>query len=338
MMASRFATTSKTNIMLSSWFRCIYHPLKQTKAYTTCNPLIKYYSRSLIVHENLRDRTFQQNSRVIDVVVHASSIRTFGRKAGRMGQHLQKLDEVSHRVEHNNAQEKRQNKNSSGSAPSRGELDDLISDLEEDEEEAIFNRVEFDDDSDEHPSLPSVDDVERRMMKIVCAMEDSFRSIRGAEPTPDLFDSLQVKAYGETVALNAVAQVVITSPTQASITCFDPETAPSVRDAVRDMGMNFNPLVEEGAVIVPIPRVSSERRKAIVKQLGKTAESTRQRVRRIRRGAQDVVKKGKDGNLGPGISKDDAFRVGKEVDSATEKCIQALNDVLEKKQDSVLVV
>jgi len=253
-----------------------------------------------------------------------------------MGKHLQKLDELAHSVEHDEAKEKRQKKTNASRGPDIGELDDLV--IEEDENEAVFNRVEFDDNSDETPSLPSVDDVEGRMMKVVLAMEESFRSIRGAEPTPDLFDSLQVKAYGAVTPLNAVAQVVITSPTQANITCFDPETAPSVRDAVRDMGMNFNPLVEEGAVIVSIPRVSAERRKAIVKQLGKTAESTRQRVRRIRRGAQDVVKKGKDGKLGPGISEDDAFRAGKEIDAATEKCILALNDVMDKKQDSVMAV
>jgi len=253
-----------------------------------------------------------------------------------MGKHLQKLDELAHSVEHNEAKEKKQKKKGAIRGPDIGELDDLV--LEEDENEAIFNRVEFDEDSDETPSLPSVDDVEGRMMKVVSAMEASFRSIRGAEPTPDLFDSLQVEAYGAFTPLNAVAQVVITSPTKAKITCFDPETAPSVRDAVRDMGMNFNPIIEEGEVIVPIPRVSSERRKAIVKQLGKTAESTRQRVRRIRRGAQDDVKKGKDGKLGPGISEDDAFRVGKEIDSITEKCIQALNDVMEKKQESVMSV
>ena len=71
--------------------------------------------------------------------------------------------------------------------------------------------------------------------------------------------------------------------------------------------------------------------------MGKTAESTRQRVRRIRRGAQDVVKKAKDGKL-EGISEDDAFRAGKEIDNVTDECIKALNEIVEKKQASVLSV
>jgi len=73
-------------------------------------------------------------------------------------------------------------------------------------------------------------------------------------------------------------------------------------------------------------------------QLGKVAENTRQRVRRIRRAAQDAVKLGKDGKLGPGISEDDAFRAGKDIDAVTEQCIKALDDVLVRKQDNIMAV
>mmetsp|Transcript_11056 Transcript_11056/g.15541 ORF Transcript_11056/g.15541 Transcript_11056/m.15541 type:complete len:218 (-) Transcript_11056:379-1032(-) len=191
----------------------------------------------------------------------------------------------------------------------------------------------------EVPTLPSEEEVKKRMMRVVDAMEKSFQSIRGAEPTPELFDSFQVKAYGTMTSLNSIAQVVISSPTLATISCFDPEIKTAARDAVRDMvNMNFNPRIEDGDILVPIPRVSAETRKALVKQLAKVAESTRQRVRRIRRAAQDVVKEGKDGKLGPGISEDDAFRAAKQIDEATDQCIKQLNDVLEKKQNSVMSV
>lgn len=74
-----------------------------------------------------------------------------------------------------------------------------------------------------------------------------------------------------------------------------------------------------------------------MKQLGKTAEITRQRIRRIRRGAQDVVKKAKDGKM-EGISEDDAYRVGKEIDAITEECVKTLNEIVDKKQTSVMDV
>lgn len=266
-------------------------------------------------------------------------IRYFGRKAGKMGKHLENLDEIAH-------QENRKKKGSSKSKANKNvtphetsfEVEEIV--LAEDEHETKFDHGGSDSDgNNDTTSLPSKDDVQQRMMKVVHAMEHSFKAIRGAEPSPELFDSVQVKAYGSMTPLNAVAQVVISSPTMAIITCFDPETCSAVKDGVRDMtGMNFNPRVEDGAVLVPIPRVSAETRKAIVKQLGKVAEGTKQRVRRIRRAAQDVVKLGKDGKLGPGISEDDAFRASKEIDAVTEDSIKILIDILEQKRDDIMVV
>mmetsp|Transcript_9719 Transcript_9719/g.14457 ORF Transcript_9719/g.14457 Transcript_9719/m.14457 type:complete len:387 (-) Transcript_9719:37-1197(-) len=278
-------------------------------------------------------------------------VRYLGRKAGRMGQHIKNLNEIAHRDEHEKAKAKR-NKGKKGKRAAAGggggNDDDKpasanynnnptdIPTIQEDETETIFDNGN-DEDDDDDLSLPSKDEVKNRMMKVVTAMEDSFRAIRGAETTPELFENVQIKAYGSTTPLSSVAQVIIDSPTRASITCFDPEVTPAVRDGIRDNmpGMNFNPQIEEGVVIVPIPRVSAETRKAIVKQLGKTAEETRQRIRRIRRGAQDVVKKGKDGKL-EGVSEDDAFRAGKDIDAATEESISALNRIVDEKQASVM--
>ena len=103
-------------------------------------------------------------------------------------------------------------------------------------------------------------------------------------------------------------------------------------------GMNLSPYVEEGGsgvVIIPIPRVSEETRKEIVKEIGRQAENGKQRVRKIRRSAMDIIKKGKDGKL-EGISKDDAFRLGKDVDGVTEEVLGVLNQIVEKKQNSVM--
>ena len=210
----------------------------------------------------------RSNKPLTTSIVNDRTVRSFGRKAGKMGQHLKSLDEMAHRDEHMRAKEKRKKKkggkmkgdDSATSFTSSNDLEEIPA-LEEDEFETKFDNGDADDE-EELPSLPSSDDVKSRMMKVVSAMEESFRSIRGAEPSPELFDAVQVKAYGTFTPLNSVAQVVITSPTLATLTCFDPETAPAVRDAVRDMaGMNFNPRIEDNSVIVPIPRVSAETRK-----------------------------------------------------------------------------
>lgn len=289
--------------------------------------LLSYKSRfsTAMTHAFISDMKCRRNLSVMQS-------RFFGRKAGKMGKHLQNLDELAHRKAKENSQQQSRHSSDPESSSSLEEIT-----VAEDENETVFDHGGGSDD-EASISLPLASDVKARMMKVVIATEESFKSIRGSEPSPELFDSVQVKAYGAFAPLNSVAQVVITSPTLATISCFDPDNAPSVRDAIRDMqGVNFNPRIEEGAVIVPIPRVSAETRKATVKQLGKVAENTKQRIRRIRRAALDMVKKVKDGKV-EGISEDDAFRTGKEIDAVTEECTKILNDVVQQKQDSIMSV
>jgi len=269
-----------------------------------------------------------------------------------MGHHIETAEELAHRAERQDARNKRQKKKKEARKGGDNASDDEVESvdmpgrsmevvdlhIEEDATETIFEHGSADD--EDLIDLPDKDDVKSRMTRVVDAMVDSFRAIRGAEPTPELFEPIMVRAYGELTPLSAVAQVVISSPNQATLTCYDPETAKAVSEGVRDSGLNFNPRIEEGGggvVIVPIPKVSMETRKALAKQLGKAAEASRQRVRRIRRAAHDVCKKGQAGKL-EGISKDDAFRRGKEIDAVTEEVVALLNEEVEEKQNSVMAV
>ena len=258
-----------------------------------------------------------------------------------MGHDIETLDELAHhdsREEARNRREEKKKKIKKGRILSHNESkseDDTVEDAGGSDDDSLGpTQDEFG-----KPLLPESSDVRTKMLIVVASLERSFSTIRGGEATPELFDAVRVSAYGETVPLSSVGQVVIEDPQRATISCYDPSIANDVRDAVRDMpGMNLNPYVEEGGsgvVIIPIPRVSAETRKEIVKELGRQAEAGRQRVRKIRRDAMDIVKKGKDGKL-EGISKDDAFRVGKDIESVTEEVLVVLNNIVDKKQKSVM--
>lgn len=272
------------------------------------------------------------------------SIRLFGRKASRMGKHIESLDEMATSDSREEARNRREEKKKkSKKARMTSSKEPAAAAKENDYDESVNDDNDDDDivnvDEDGNQLLPESATVRSRMLMVIASIERSFSSIRGGEATPELFDAVRVSAYGETVPLSSVGQVVIEDAQRATISCYDPSVANDVRDAVRDMpGMNLNPYLEEGGsgvVIIPIPRVSEETRKEIVKELGRQAENGRQRIRKIRRTAMDIVKKGKDGKLG-GVSKDDAFRVGKDVDSVTEEVLSVLNGIVEKKQKSVM--
>ncbi len=192
-------------------------------------------------------------------------------------------------------------------------------------------------DEDEEPSLPNPAEIKERMISVVSKFQESLKSIRGAEPTPEMFDDVKVNAYGSLTPLKAVGQVVIVSPTLAQITCFDPSVAKDVQKAVQ-LSLELNPQIEEGGVVrVPLPRVSMEVREQTSKQLQKKAEGCKQRLRQVRRKAMDIVKKGKDGKLA-GISKDDAFATGKDIETVTETVMEQLKQIVDEKMDSIMAV
>jgi ribosome recycling factor len=196
---------------------------------------------------------------------------------------------------------------------------------------------EEDDHEQDVTVLPDSEETKKRMLKIVDSFISSLKNIRGAEPSPDLFDDIVVDAYGEDTPLKAVAQVVIVSSTQATATCFDPALAKGVMKAIRDK-LSLNPSVEEGGMVkIPIPRVSMETRQELATVLTKRAEGYRQRIRKVRRIVLDVVKQGVAGKL-EGISKDDAFRVKTEIESTTDQVIHTLNEAADKKHASIMQV
>lgn len=273
-----------------------------------------------------------------------------------MGLKLETLDEMAHNKSREAAQERRQkkkdrklakkNKKGKGvqdeTTPASGgafavegaskEDDDFEDDFDDDD----------DDNEEDEVELPEPKQIETKMMAIVGRFEESLKSIRGAEPTPELFDQIKVSAYGDhNTALKSVAQVVITSPTMASITCFDPSLVKEVKNAIQ-LQLSLNPQTDSsegdaGVLKVPLPKVSLEVRQKTAAQLNKKAENFRLRVRRVRRRYNSVIKQGKDGKL-EHISKDDVFRVAKEIDDVTDKAIKKLNDVADQKHASIMDV
>ena len=261
-----------------------------------------------------------------------------------MGHHIQNLDEMAHNESREEASKRREEKKTKSkkarlASHKAGEPGEAAAVENDSEDGGADDDVGPGVDEFGNALLPEPDAIRSKMLAVVASLDRSFSSIRGGEATPELFDAVRVSAYGEMVPISSVGQVVIEDQRRATISCFDPAVASDVQDAVHDMqGMNLAPYVEEGGsgvVVVPMPRVSEETRREIVKELGRQAENGRQRVRRIRRGAMDVVKKGKDGKM-EGTSKDDAFRVGKDIESVTEEILLRLNDIVAKKQKSVM--
>ena len=288
---------------------------------------------------------------VCDTKVSQTQQQLRWRHASKIGHMKETLDELAHRPEREAAQERRQKKKeksavkrttgdetpepSGPSVASAHMTDDTDDDLDFSDDHDDHDD-DHEDDEEAEPTLPDLGKVKARMTGVVDRFQESLKAIRGAEPTAEIFDEIQVMAYGSPTPLKAVGQVVIVSPTLAQITCFDPSVAKDVQKAILLSLDQLNPQLDEGGTIkVPLPRPSMEVREQTSKQLKRKAEATKQKIRQVRRKAMDRVKQGKDGKL-TGISKDDAFAAGKEIDTLTENVTQRLQKLVDDKLNAIM--
>lgn len=155
-------------------------------------------------------------------------------------------------------------------------------------------------------------------------------SIRTGRASLSLFDGLSVDYYGTPTPLNQVAKLSIPEPTMIVAQPFDPTMIPAIEKAILASDLGLNPTNDGKLMRIPIPPLTEERRKQLVKRVRALGEEAKQAVRQIRRDANDEIKKlEKDKE----ISEDDARRHLQQIQDKTDehtKAIDAMNDAKEK--------
>lgn len=177
------------------------------------------------------------------------------------------------------------------------------------------------------------------MNLILTKLHETLQSIRGNEITADFFESISAHAYDKKMPLKSLAHVVMTRPRRVEISCYDKKNCKMVIDAVKNVSdMGLNPVIEDDVIIVTIPRISIETRKALVKKLGKLHEEARTKLRLLRRSSLDFIKKRKENSSKSGIADDEMYRLEKEIDAVSGIYIKDLERIIRKKQEDVMNV
>ena len=174
-----------------------------------------------------------------------------------------------------------------------------------------------------------------RMDKAVTALKEEFGSLRTGRASSSLLDQVTVEAYGSTVPLNQVAAVSVPEPRMLMVNVWDRGLAVSVEKAIRNAGLGFNPVVDGQNLRIPIPPLTEERRKEMVKLAGKYAEQQRIAVRNVRRDANDDLKKAEKDGV---ISQDEQKRMEGEVQKLTDEAIKRVDDALKTKEQEIMQV
>jgi ribosome recycling factor len=176
---------------------------------------------------------------------------------------------------------------------------------------------------------------ERRMHGALESVKSNFATIRTGRANPTLLDRIEVEAYGSRMPLRSVANVGAPDPRLLTVTPFDPSTLQNIERAIRDSDIGLNPQNDGKIIRLPIPELTEERRRDLIRVARHMAEEGRVSVRNVRRDEmKDVHELRKEGE----ISQDDEHRAEAELQLLTNAYVKRIDAALADKEAELLEV
>ncbi len=176
---------------------------------------------------------------------------------------------------------------------------------------------------------------ERRMRGAVESVKSNFATIRTGRANPSLLDRVEVEAYGSKMPLRSVANVGAPEPRLLTVTPFDPSTLKNIERAIRDSDIGLNPQNDGKIIRLPIPELTEERRRELIRVARHMAEEGRVSVRNVRRDEmKDVHELRKEGE----ISQDDEHRAEEELQTLTNDYVKRIEAALADKETELMEV
>lgn len=178
-------------------------------------------------------------------------------------------------------------------------------------------------------------DLRRRMDQAVAGFQSNLASTRTGRASAHMLDSVKVDYYGTPTPIAQLAQVSAPEPQLILIQPWDPSIATEIDKALRTSDLGFNPQSDGKVIRVPVPPMTEERRRDVVKHIHKVLEDHRTSIRNVRRDGNDALKKmAKDKK----ISEDEEKRALEEVQKMTDEEIRRMEELSRKKEAEVMQV
>jgi ribosome recycling factor len=189
---------------------------------------------------------------------------------------------------------------------------------------------------DGNPALkPLSGDLKRRMDQAVTTFQASLASTRTGRASVHMLDQIKIEYYGTQMPINQLAQVSAPEAQLIVISPFDPTILKEIEKAIQTSDLGFNPLSDGKIIRVPVPPMTEERRRDVVKHLNKVLEEHRTAVRNVRRDGNDALKRlAKEKK----ISEDEEKRALEEVQKMTDEEIRRMEELSRRKEADVMQV
>ncbi|MBQ2659768.1 ribosome recycling factor [Candidatus Saccharibacteria bacterium] len=171
----------------------------------------------------------------------------------------------------------------------------------------------------------------KKMEEVISRFKDEMKKVRTGRAHPDMLSGIKVEVYGQFMPLNQVANVTAADATLLVITPFDPSTIQAIAAAIRaDQALGLNPADDGRVVRVPIPALTEERRKEIVKNASAKVEQAKVAIRNVREDARKAVK------IAAEMSEDVKKRAEKEIDDITKEFSDKIDAEFKTKSEEIM--
>jgi len=182
---------------------------------------------------------------------------------------------------------------------------------------------------------PEVKTYRDRMEKAVVALKEEFSGLRTGRANAGLLEPVRVEAYGSASPLSAVAAISVPEPRMISVNVWDKGMVVAVEKAIRNANLGLNPIVDGQTLRIPVPPLTEERRKDLVKLAGKYTEQQKIAVRNVRRDANDDLKKAEKAGE---ISQDEQKKLEADIQKETDAAIKRIDEALKTKDQEIMQV
>ena len=173
----------------------------------------------------------------------------------------------------------------------------------------------------------------KKMEETIERFKNEMKKVRTGRAHPDMLAGIKVEVYGQFMPLNQVANITSADATLLVVTPFDPSNISNIESAIRaDQSLGLNPADDGRVIRVPIPPLTEERRKEIVKNASEKVENAKVAIRNIREDARKAVK------IASEMSEDIKKRAEKEIDELTKEFSDKVDAEFKAKSDEIMKI
>ena len=173
----------------------------------------------------------------------------------------------------------------------------------------------------------------KKMESVVERFDSEMKKVRTGRAHPDMLAGIKVEAYGQFMPLNQVANVTAADATLLVVTPFDPTSIKSISEAIRnDQSLGLNPADDGRIIRIPVPSLTEERRKEIVKNASAKVEEAKVALRNVREDARKAVK------IASEMSEDIKKRAEKEIDDLTKEFNDKIDKAFKNKSEEIMKI